>query len=244
MYFANEMLKEKNDSLANKRCLILGSGKIARSVASTLLQFGAIPLTLSDASGHVYEPGGIDEAKLRTISKIKSERGALLGRYIIASTTAKFNDPERIVDIPCDLCFPCASMNDLTDSLVNALADKGCSGIIEGGFSTVTPEARKVLKKRGLMYGPHILTLTGSAIQQNSILSTRSPLSLDSSGASSSYSAMLDMEEKRFADEVARIHCDVKATAQEFNSRGDLFAGANILGFLRVANAMMNQGII
>jgi glutamate dehydrogenase (NADP+) len=244
VHFANEMLKDRNDSLANKRCLILGSGKIARSVASTLLQFGAIPLTLSDASGHIYEPDGIDEAKLRTISKIKSERGALLGRYIIASTTAKFNDPERIVDIPCDLCFPCASMNELTDSLVNSLADKGCSGIVEGGFSTVTPEARKILKKRGLMYGPHILTMTGTAIQQSSIMSAlRSPMSLDSTGISSPNSSMMGLEDKLFADEVSRIHSDVKATAQEFNSRGDLFAGANILGFLRVANAMMNQGI-
>jgi len=236
VHFANEMLKDRNDSLANKRCIILGSGKIAQSVASTLLHFGAIPLTLSDASGHIYEPDGIDEAKLRTLAKIKSERGALLGRYIIASTTAKFNDPQRIVDIPCDLCFPCASMNDLTESLVNALADKGCSGIIEGAFSTVTPEARKVLKKRGLMYGPQIMTSTGPAIQQSSVISNRAPVAFDSS--------FPDMDEKRFAEEVARIHSDVKAAAQEFNSRGDLFAGANILGFLRVANAMMNQGII
>jgi glutamate dehydrogenase (NADP+) len=92
-HYAKEMLADKKDSLKGKRCLILGSGKVARSLAAKLLECGAIPLSFSDASGHVYEPDGISAGQLRTINSIKSERGALLGRYIISSTTAKFNDP-------------------------------------------------------------------------------------------------------------------------------------------------------
>ena len=217
------MLKDKGDTLEGKRCVIIGAGKVARAVASKLLEFGAIPLTFSDSSGHTYEPEGIDQSKLKTISKIKDDRGALLGRYIIASTTAQFNDPADIADIPCDLCFPCAEMNTITEQVVQKLADNGCSGVIEGGYSTVTREGRKVLKKRGLMYGPHTLTMTGS-----SIMNTLGP------GAS----------DDDFAAEVCRIHKEVKATAQEFNARGDLFTGATISGFLRVANAMLNHGAV
>ena len=93
------MLADKGDSLEGKRCLIIGAGKVARSVAKKLLEYGAVPITLSDASGHVYEPNGITDGKLTTINKIKQERGALLGRYIISSTTAEFNTPENILEI-------------------------------------------------------------------------------------------------------------------------------------------------
>jgi glutamate dehydrogenase (NADP+) len=223
VHFANEMLKDRGDSLKGKRCLIIGAGKVARSVASKLLEFGAIPLTFSDSSGHVYEPDGFDEAKLHTIDKIKDERGALLGRYIIASTTAMFNDPEQLLDIPCDLCFPCAAMNNITKEAAIQLADNGCKGIIEGGHSAVTNDARKVIKKRGLMYGPHTLTLTGCAV--NHFLG---PYASD----------------EQFAKEIARIYRDTKNTAQEFHARGDLYTGATITGFLRVANAMLSHGAV
>jgi glutamate dehydrogenase (NADP+) len=215
------MLKDKQDSLKGKRCLILGSGKVARSMAEKLLEFGAVPLTFSDASGNVYEPDGINSGQLRTIDKIKDERGALLGRYIISSTTARFNDPEDIFDIPCDLCFPCSSMGVVTSAVADKLADLGCQGVIEGANSAVTAAARKTLKKRGMMYGPHTLTLTGTAIANQ---------------------LGKDATDEALAENVARIYKDVKSTAREFNARGDLYTGANINGFLRVANVMMTHG--
>jgi len=223
VHFANEMLKDKGQSLEGKRCLIIGSGKVARSVARKLLEFGAIPLSFSDASGHVCEPDGIDVTKLKTISKIKDERGALLGRYIIASTTAQFNEPESIFDIPCDLCFPCAAMNDISVEAANQLADSGCLGVIDGGSSAVTIEGRKILKKRGLLYAPHTLTMNGTSIA-------------NALGANST--------DEEFAQEVARIYNNVKNTAREFNVPGDLLAGANISGFLRVANMMLKHGAV
>ena len=223
VHFANEMLKDRGDSLEGKRCLIIGSGKVARSVAEKLIELGAIPVSFSDASGHVYEPDGIDQGKLNTINKIKDERGALLGRYIIASTTAQFNDPASQFDIPCDLCFPCAGIGDIDTAAVATLANNGCKAIIEGGHSTVTPEARKAMKKRGVMYGPSTLTLTGNSIV---------------------YALGKTVTDEMMAKEISRIYSDVKLTAQEFNQRGDLFAGANIAGFLRVANVMLNHGAV
>jgi glutamate dehydrogenase (NADP+) len=221
VHFAKQMLEDKGDSLEGKRCLIVGGGKVARSVAKKLLEYGAIPLTFSDASGHVYEPNGITPGQLKTIDKIKNERGALLGRYIISSTTAEFNNPKDIFDIPCDLCFPCGAMQDVNEAVVDKLADNGCQGIIEGGHSAVTHSGRKLLKKRGLMYGPHNVTLTGSAIV---------------------HAVGVGATDEMLAEHVARIYKDVKRTATEFNVRGDLFAGANIQGFLRVANVMMTHG--
>lgn len=223
VHFANAMLNDRGESLEGKRCLIVGAGKVARSVARKLQEFGAIPVSFSDASGHVYEPDGFKGEQLNTISKIKNERGALLGRYIIASTSAQFNDPEDIFDIPCDLCFPCAAMNDVTEEAACRLADNGCSGVIEGGSSTVTIEGRKILKKRGLLYGPHTLTMNGTSISN-----ALGPGATD----------------VQFAEEVSRIYNVTKETAQEFNARGDLFVGANIAGFLRVANVMLNHGAV
>jgi glutamate dehydrogenase (NADP+) len=217
------MLMDKHDSLKGKRCLIMGSGKVARDVAKQLLEYGAIPLTFSDKSGHVYEPDGFQEGRLKNIDKIKNERGALLGRYIIQSTSAQYNEPSNLLDIPCDLIFPCAAMNDIDEEAVGKLADNGCIGVIEGGYSTVTQEARQCLKKRGLLYGPHTLTMTGPAVMN----------------ALGPYSS-----EKEFANEMGRIYRDVTNTAVEFHARGDLFQGANIYGFLRVANAMLSHGAV
>ena len=217
------MLEDKGDSLEGKRCLIVGAGKVARAVAKKLLEYGAVPLTFSDASGHIYEKDGITEGKLATISQIKSERGALLGRYIISSTTADFNHPENIYDIPCDLCFPCGAMNDIDTAQVKQLADNGCIGVIEGGQGIVTPDARKALKKRGLQYGPHTMTMTGPAIV---------------------HGLGLNASDKALKEHVGTVYREVKTTASEFNLRGDLFAGANIAGFLRVANVMMMHGAV
>jgi len=223
VHFANEMLVDKGDSLKGKRCMVIGAGKVARSVAEKLVEYGAIPITFSDESGHVYEPDGFTEGKLKTIDQIKGDRGALLGRYIISSTTAQFNTPEHLLDVPCDLCFPCGAINDIDDLAVNTLADNGCQGVIEGGVSCVTPGGRKVLKKRGLMYGPHTCTLTGNAI-----------VHALGEGAT----------DEELKENVKRIYQDAKDTAKEFNARGDLYAGANLAGFLRVANAMMMHGAV
>lgn len=223
VHFANELLKDKGDSLQGKRCLVVGSGKCARSVAEKLLEYGAIPLSFSDASGHVYEPDGINQGQLRTINKIKGERGALLGRYIISSTTAQFNDPQNIFEIPCDLCFPCGDMGAVDAGEIEMLSHNGCIGVIEGASGAVTDPARKLMKKRGMHYGPSNVALTGTAVAQH--------LGEDAS-------------DDLLAEHMARIYREVKSTATEFNVRGDLYVGGNIRGFLRVADVMMGHGAV
>jgi glutamate dehydrogenase (NADP+) len=217
------MLEDRGDSLKGKRVMLIGAGQRARAVAEKLLHYGAIPITMTDPSGHVYEPDGITEGKLATINQIKADRGALLGRYIISSTSAEFNHPENLFDIPCDICIPCGAMNDIGDAEINALADNGCKFVIEGGQSCVTPSARKLLKKRGMLYGPHTMTMTGPAL---------------------SHALGKNSTDDDLKVEVDRVYEEIKSTAAEFNARGDLYAGANIAGFLRVANNMMLQGAV
>ena len=226
-HFAEEILKSKGDSLQGKRCLITGAGKVARALAERLIQYGAIPLTFTDASGFVYEPDGLDSGKLRTISQIKEDRAAQVGRYVISSTTAQFNDPTSVFDIPCDLCFPCAGVHELGEAEVNKLADNGCMGIFEGGFSTISAEGTTLMKKRGMVYGPHIITLTGSTIVNGLNL-----MHFDAEA------------DKLLAEHIARIHSQVSRTAREFNTRGDLHAGAIILGFIQAADVMIKQGAV
>lgn len=222
-HFADEMIRDKNDSLEGKRVMIIGSGKIAQGLARKLVEYGAKPITLSDLSGHIYEPDGFTGGKLTTIDQIKGERGALLGRYIISSTSAQFNQPENILEIPCDICIPCGKMNEIDEAAVNMLADNGCKMIIEGGNAVVSSAARKVLKKRGIAYGPHTMTMTGPALMHN----------LGENGT-----------DENFKNEISRVYKEVKSTASEFNVRGDLYAGANIAGFLRVANVMTAHGSV
>lgn len=217
------MLKNNGGSLKGKKVMIVGSGKVARSVAEKLLEYEALPISFSDASGHVYEPDGVTSNQLATINAIKQERGALLGRYIISSTTAEFNKTESIFDIPCDVCIPCGAMKEIDDDVANKLADNGCKVVVEGGQGIVTPSARKILKKRGVSYGPHTMTMMGSTIAHE-----LGPKATD----------------EELEAECARIYLECKSTASEFNQRGDLYAGANIAGFIRVANAMMQHGAV
>lgn len=214
--FARCMLEDKGDSLKGKRCLITGSGKVAVHVAEKLLQLGAIPLTFSDSSGHIYEPEGIDSAKLRTIVKIKSERGARVGRYIIASTTAQYTEPANIFDIPCDLAFACSHRNEIDETAATLLADTGCSAVIEGASAPCTKAAKAVFRKRGLLFAPHVATLAGSGIVSGLALATN-PV-----GAREN---IHDRVEEKMKD----IFADVKATATEFNARGDYGAGKHCI---------------
>jgi glutamate dehydrogenase (NADP+) len=222
-HFVDAMIRDKKDSLEGKRVLVIGSGKNAQALTKKLIEYGAKPLTMSDISGHIYEPDGITDGKLNTINQIKAERGALLGRYIISSTTAQFNHPENILEIPCDICIPCGNMHDIDEKAANMLADNGCKMVVEGTTGAVTSAARKTLKKRGITYGPHTMTLTGPALMHN--LGEKAT-------------------DEDLKEEVARVYKEVKQTATEFNVRGDLYAGSNIAGFLRVANVMMAHGAV
>lgn len=135
-----------------------------------------------------------------------------MGRYIIASTTAKYSEPSNILSIPCDLAFACSHRNEIDDTGATLLADTGCSAVIEGASAPCTKAAKAVFRKRGLSFAPHVATLAGSGIVSGLALATN-PL-----GAKENIN-------DRVEEKMKAIFNDVKATATEFNARGDYGAG-------------------
>lgn len=232
VYFAQAMLRDKGDSLEGKRCIVTGSGMMALSVAKKLVDLGATVLTLSDSSGYIYEQSGLDASRLDIINKIKKDRGARIGRYIMSSTTAKYADTADLLNIPCDLVFPCSGIvNAIDDDAVNTLADNGCMGVIEAGHMPSTPKAILAYKQRGMLHGPYKATLAAGGPIVNGVQLSASPIMTK------------DDLDKRLEDAAQRVFEKVKLTSQEFNVRGDLHAGANIAGFLKVAEVMNAHGV-
>lgn len=134
VHFANRILESRGESLKGKRCLISGSGTVALSVAEKLLDLGAIPIGMSDYYGYVVEPEGFTKKNVKELTRIKSERSARIGAYIMSSTTAVYHPAEEgsIWETACDYVFPCAIQNDLNGGDVKKLIKNGCKGIFEG----------------------------------------------------------------------------------------------------------------
>lgn len=231
VHFAERMLAEKGDSLSGKRCLITGSGKLALAVAEKLLTFGAVPITFSDSSGHIYEERGVDGSKLATIRQIKNDRSARIGRYIMASTTATYGSFGEIFNVPCDLVFPCSFPNEIDGAAASLLADNGCLGVIEGSTMPCTPDAARTFKRRGLYFAPSRATQAAGQIVN---------------GMEMDYNPILTEAEldTRLRAAVDKTYHRILSTAAEFNCRGDLHKGADIAGFLKVANVMMLHGAV
>lgn len=153
-----------------------------------------------------------------------------IGRYIIASTTARYNEPESIWAVPHDLVFPCATHNQIDATTATMLADLGCKGVFEGAFMPSTNEAIGVFKKRGIVYSGHIASLAADSLC-NGLELSRHPIAPD------------ELDDRIHAL-VDQIYAESKSTAKEFNMRGDLHAGATIAGFLRVADTLVSHGAV
>lgn len=220
-------------TLEGKRCIVTGSNYVSLAVAEKLLELGAIPVTVSDTTGHIYEPMGFDAAKLKTIQMIKADRGAKVGRYIIASTSAKFNEPANIYDIKCDIVFACSNIKTLDANDISRLASSGCTSIIEGVHQAMSNEAVVAAKKRGFFLGPYRATTVGASLV-NGMTIANEPLQLHAG----------ETLDSRIEAGMADVYHEVTSTAKEFNTRGDLHAGANIAAFLRVADAMLAHGSV
>eukprot|EP00981_Chlorochromonas_danica_P012834 scaffold5444_cov181-Ochromonas_danica.AAC.15 len=231
VHFTKLMLADKGLSLEGKRCLITGSNTTALAVAEKLLELGAIPISFSDASGHVHEPQGFDLPKIKTMQRIKQERGATVGRYIMASTSARFNDPEHVFSIPCDFVFACAPHDKIDEQDINQLASNGCKGVIEGCHQAMTPSAVVTNRKKGLLHGPYRATTIGASLV-NGITIANQPFLAG------------ETLESRVESAMNELYQEIKVTAKEFNARGDLMVGTNIAAFIRVANVMLVHGSV
>jgi len=233
VYFAQEMLAPKGEVLEGKRCVISGSGNVAQFTAQKLIQLGAVPLTFSDSTGFIYDSGGIDEEKLDFVMELKNVRRGRIKEYA-ERFSCEYHDGKAPWSVPCDAAFPSATQNEIEEADARALVEKGCRVVAEGANMPTTPDAVSVFQKAGVLFGP------GKAANAGGVAT--SGLEMSQNAMRLSWTA--EEVDSRLRDIMHRIFTATANAAEEYGAAGDYVAGANIAGFVKVADAMLDQGLV
>ncbi|MFW5783997.1 MAG: Glu/Leu/Phe/Val dehydrogenase dimerization domain-containing protein, partial [Spirochaetota bacterium] len=233
VYFAQEMLSAAGDELRGKRCVVSGSGNVAQFTAQKLIELGAIPLTFSDSSGFIYDPDGINEVKLNYVMELKNVRRGRIKEYA-ERFSCEYHDGKRPWAVPCDAAFPSATQNELDQADAKTLVANGCKVVAEGANMPSTPEAVEVFQSAKVLFGP------GKAANAGGVAT---------SGLEMSQNAMRlawtsEEVDNRLRQIMHRIFVATAAAAEEYATKGDYVAGANIAGFVKVADAMLDHGLV
>jgi len=232
VYFVEEMLKTRNESISGKVATISGSGNVAQFACEKLIHLGAKPVTLSDSSGYIYDPEGITLEKLEFVKELKEKRSARISEYA-KKYKVKFVEGKTPWEVKCDIALPCATQNELSEDDAKTLTKNGCFVVAEGANMPSTTEAVEHFIDQKILFGPGKaanaggVAVSGIEMSQNS---TRMPLS----------SEEVDNLLKGI---MQRIH----TTCVKYGDKGDFINyvdGANIGGFVRVADSMIDQGIV
>ena len=233
-YFASAMLATKGDSFEGKTVCISGSGNVAQYAAEKALQLGAKVVTLSDSNGYIYDPDGIDREKLDYVMELKNVIRGRIREYVKQYPSAKYFENERPWGVKCDIAMPCATQNELNGDEARTLVANGCFCVAEGANMPSTPEAIEVFQKAKILYSPGKasnaggVATSGLEMTQNSIRLKWTPEEVD--------------------EKLHRIMEDIHAACVKYGTEEDGYVnyvkGANIAGFIKVADAMMSQGVI
>lgn len=234
VYYANEAIRDlRNDSFAGKRCVVSGSGNVAQFTVLKLLHLGAKPVTLSDSSGFVHEPEGFTEEQLRMMMDIKSTTSGRVSDYLQHSKTASFHEGERPWMVPCDYAFPSATQNEINLKDAQMLVRNGCKGVFEGANMPSDPNAIACFQKSGVIFGPaKAANAGGVAVSGLEMSQNAQMLSWDR-----------ETVDRKLHDIMKSIYAISSTTAKEYGRDGDLKFGANVAGFVRVANALQSHGV-
>lgn len=233
VYFLQEMLATRDEDLEGKTAIVSGSGNVALYAIHKLSQLGAKVVACSDSGGFVHEPGGLDFDQLRQIKEI--ERGRLRA-YAERRGQATFVPADRgsIWSIPCDVALPCATQNELDGKDALTLADNRCMAVSEGANMPSTPEAIQVFKDKGILFGP------GKAANAGGVAVSALEMQQNAALASWTFAEV----DERLKETMASIHRTCIHYSEKFSTEGNYVDGANIGGFLRVAQAMLSHGHI
>ncbi len=239
VYFAEEMLATKDDSLEGKICLVSGSGNVAQYTVEKLLDFGAKPVTLSDSGGFIHDPDGFDREKLAWVMELKNARRGRIGEYAAKFSKATFTpaadgDFNPLWAVPADCAFPSAIENEINEKDAVNLANGGVKVVSEGANMPTLPDGVQAFFDMGVMYGP------GKAANAGGVAVS----GLEMSQNSMRVSWDREVVDERLRQIMKKIFQQCKETAEDYGKPGSYFHGANIAGFLRVADAMMAQGVI
>jgi glutamate dehydrogenase (NADP+) len=233
VYFAEEMLKTRKESLAGKVCTVSGSGNVAQYTVEKLLQYGAKPVTLSDSEGSIHDPAGINAEKLAWVLDLKNVRRGRIKEYA-KKFGAKFVADERPWSVPCDCAFPSATQNEISGEDAKTLLKNGCKLVSEGANMPSAPEAIDAYLQAGILYGP------GKAANAGGVAT---------SGLEMTQNSMRLGWNRQEVDErlhriMVDIHRNCRETAEDYSAPGNYVMGANIAGFVKVADAMLDQGLV
>ena len=239
VYFAQEMLATRSETLEGKTCLVSGSGNVAQFTVEKLLDVGARPVTLSDSDGFVHDPDGIDREKLAFAMELKNERRGRIREYTERYPGSRFTpcdggDANPLWAVPADCAFPCATQNELTGRHAEALLANGVILVCEGANMPTTPEGVERFLEAGILYGP------GKAANAGGV--AVSGLELSQGALRLKWSR--DEVDARLREIMRSIHDQCRQTAIEYGREGDYVSGANIAGFVKVADAMLDQGVV
>ena len=232
-YYTQEALRVlKNDSFEGKTVVVSGSGNVAIYAVQKAEELGAKVVTVSDSNGYVYDPNGIDVAVVKQIKEV--ERGRIK-EYAERVPSAEYHEGcSGVWTVPCDIALPCATQNEVNGESAEALVKNGCKVVVEGANMPSTPEAIEVYQKNGLLYGPAKAANAGGVAVSG----------LEMSQNSYRLSWSFEEVDAKLKNIMETIVADSLAAAKEYGHEGDLMLGANAAGFVKVANAMVAQGIL
>lgn len=238
VYFAQYMLEDKGDTLSGKTCLVSGAGNVAIYTIEKLYHLGACPITCSDSSGTIHHAKGID---LDTLKELKEIRKVKLDAYLDVHPDAQFipaneypSDGHAVWRIPGSLAFPCATQNELTEADAAALLANGCMAISEGANMPSTQSAVNIILDAKICYGP------GKAANAGGVSTSQLEMAQNASMQCWSFEEV----DEKLKTIMANIYKSTKDTAVEFGEAHNLVLGANIAGFRKVADAMIEQGVV
>jgi glutamate dehydrogenase (NADP+) len=234
IYFAEEMLKTRDDSILGKTCLVSGSGNVAQYAVENILRLGGKTVTLSDSSGFIYDPAGVDHEKLAWVMDLKNVRRGRIAEYADQFDAEYYPDQAPWAVEGAECAFPCATQNELSGEDAKQLLANGVFVIAEGANMPSVPEAVEQFLEHKILFGP------GKAANAGGVAT--SGLEMAQNAVFSNWTR--DEVDQRLLMIMVNIHRSCQEAAEHYGTPGNYVNGANIAGFIKVADAMLDQGVV
>lgn len=231
-YFTDAMLRDHGMSFEGKTVVISGSGNVAIYATQKATELGGKVVALSDSNGYIYDKNGIDLPLVKQLKEVERKR---IKEYLTVHPEAEYHEGcKGIWTIPCDIALPCATQNEIDKESAEILVKNGCQAVSEGANMPSTPEAIEVFLNGGILFGP------AKAANAGGVATSALEMSQNSIRGSWTFEKV----DARLKEIMENIYANASSAAEEYGMKGNLVAGANIAGFLKVANAMLEQGVV
>ncbi len=234
VYFLASMLATRGEGMTGKKAVISGSGNVATHAAEKVCHLGGTVLTLSDSQGFVYDPDGFDLEKIQWVKDHKTRRRGRIAEYAEAFPRASYHQGRTPWGVDCDVALPCATQNELDEDAAEKLIKNGCIAVGEGANMPCTPEAIQAFVEAEVAFGP------GKAANAGGV--AVSALEMQQNAGRQSWT--FEYTDEQLKEIMKNIHERCRDAAEEYGTPGNYYNGANIAGFIKVAEAMLDEGVV